>query len=130
MKMKSKIKQFKKDPLELTKQISDEYEKSLKEEDSEFFYDRVKFMKDTMDVEKYHSTDDWDKSMVLNSDIRSIVILLNQLLRFGRFVYTNNKDEVTNFPKKEIPKFYLNYLLNKKTNTITENLKRRRKKYD
>ena len=126
--MKSKIKQFKKDPLELTKQISDEYEKSLKEEDSEFFYDRVKFMKDTMDVEKYHSTDDWDKSMVLNSDIRSIVILLNQLLRFGRFVYTNNKDEVTNFSKKEVPKFYLNYLLNKKTNTITENLKRRRKK--
>jgi len=128
--MKSKIKQFKKDPLELTKQISDEYEKSLKEEDSEFFYDRVKFMKDTMDVEKYHSTDDWDKSMVLNSDIRSIVILLNQLLRFGRFVYTNNKDEVTNFSKKEVPKFYLNYLLNKRTNTIKENLNRRRKKYD
>ena len=128
--MKSKIKQFKKDPLELTKQISDEYEKSLKEEDSEFFYDRVKFMKDTMDVEKYHSTDDWDKSMVLNSDIRSIVILLNQLLRFGRFVYTNNKDEVTNFSKKEVPKFYLNYLLNKRTNTIKENLNRRRKKND
>ena len=128
--MKSKIKQFKKDPLELTKQISDEYEKSLKEEDSEFFYDRVKFMKDTMDVNDYKSTDDFDKSMVLNSDIRSIVILLNQLLRFGRFVYTNNKDEVTNFSKKEVPKFYLNYLLNKRTNTIKENLNRRRKKND
>jgi uncharacterized protein YqgQ len=129
--MKSKIKQFKKDPLELTKQISDEYEKSLKEEDSEFFYDRVKWTRDTMDVDEYRSTSEDDKRMVLNTDIRSVVILLNQLLRFGRFVYTNNKDEITNFPKKEIPKFYLNYLLNKKTNTIKENLnRRRRKKYD
>ena len=128
--MKSKIKQFKKDPLELTKQISDEYEKSLKEEDSEFFYDRVKWTRDTMDVDEYRSTSEDDKRMVLNTDIRSVVILLNQLLRFGRFVYTNNKDEITNFPKKEIPKFYLNYLLNKRTNTIKENLNRRRKKYD
>ena len=126
--MKSKIKQFKKDPLELTKQISDEYEKSLKEEDSEFFYDRVKWTRDTMDVDEYRSTSEDDKRMVLNTDIRSVVILLNQLLRFGRFVYTNNKDEITNFPKKEIPKFYLNYLLNKKTNTIKENLNRRRRK--
>ena len=128
--MKSKIKQFKKDPLELTKQISDEYEKSLKEEDSEFFYDRVQWTKDSMDVDEYRSTSEDDKRMVLNTDIRSVVILLNQLLRFGRFVYTNKKDEVTNFPKKEIPKFYLNYLLNKRTNTIKENLNRRRKKYD
>ena len=90
----------------------------------------MKWTRDTMDVDDYRSTSEDDKRMVLNTDIRSVVILLNQLLRFGRFVYTNNKDEVTNFSKKEVPKFYLNYLLNKSTNTIKENLKRRRKKYD
>ena len=50
--------------------------------------------------------------------------MINQVLRFGRIVYSNEGGTIYNFPKGKIPKFEINDIFNKqKTNTIKTNMR-------
>ena len=101
----------------------------MKIEDEEFFYDRMYFMKHNYDNdnEVYKSNKSEDKLQVIDYDLESVNILINQILRFGRIVYSSDNSNVYNFPKNEKPKFYIKDIFsNKKTNTIEEKMNYKR----
>ena len=55
----------------------------------------------------YKSNKVEDKIEVLDYGLETINVLINQLLRFNRIVYSTENSTVYNFPKNELPKFYL-----------------------
>jgi len=92
--------------------------------DEDFFYDRLYFMKHNYDNdnEVFKSSDIKDKVMVLNYGLETCNIILQQIMRFNRIVYSTDSGVVYNFPKNEIPKFQIDDIFNKtKTNTIKQN---------
>ena len=106
------------------KKLSKMVEDSMKMDDEDFFYDRLYFMKQNYDndEEVYKSGDVKDKVQVLEYGLETITILINQILRFNRVVYSSDFGTVYNFPKKEVPKFQIDDVFNKtKTNTIKQN---------
>ena len=115
-------------PVLLMKKLSKMMEDSIQQDDEDFFYDRLHFMKFNYDndSEVYKSKEVKDKVQVLNYGLETINILIQQVLRFGRIVYeTEDSNVVYNFPKDELPKFYLNDIFSKKkTNSIKTNTKK------
>ena len=110
------------------KKLSKSMKDSIQQDDEDFFYDRLHFMKFNYDndSEVYKSKEVKDKVQVLNYGLETINILIQQVLRFGRIVYeTEDSNVVYNFPKDELPKFYLNDIFSKKkTNSIKTNMKK------
>ena len=94
--------------------------------DEEFWEDRMWFMKKNFDndMDTYFSTDKYDKKKVIDYDIETINVLINQVLRFGRIVFSNDNGKVYNFPENEIPRFHIDDIFGKnKVNTIKENMR-------
>jgi len=124
--MNQKKVKFKVKPVRLMKMLSQNLEHSMKIPDEEFWDDRIYFMKQNFenDMDTYMSTDKYDKKRVIDYDIETINILINQLLRFGRIVFSNDNGKVYNFPKDEIPRFHIDDIFGKnKVNTIKENMR-------
>ena len=117
------------DPVTIMKRLSKMLEQSIQNDDEEYFYDRLHFMKQNYDNDSdvYKSNNVGDKIQVLDYGLETINVLLNQLLRFNRIVYSTENSTVYNFPEKELPKFYLKDIFNDKTNTVKENLNKYRK---
>ena len=125
---KSRISEFKVHPLKIMKRLSKMVEQSKDEPDESFFYDRLHFIKSNYDsdVDTYSSVKPEDRLLVLDYDLESINILINQVLRFGRIVMSNSDGTIYNFSKGTRPKFELNDIFSKrKHNTITTNMNRR-----
>ena len=112
-------------PVTLMKKLSKIITQSNQDDDESFFYDRNHFIKHNYehDSETYKSNDVKDKVRVIDYDLETINILIQQLLRFGRIVYSTDNSNVYNFPKDELPKFYIKDIFSKrKTNTIKSNM--------
>ena len=112
--MMKKIKTI--EPLTLMKKLSKMVEDSMKMDDEDFFYDRVHFMKNNYDndEEVYKSSEIKDKIRVLDYGLETITILINQILRFNRVVYSTKDGTIYNFPKGQVPKFQIDDIFNKK----------------
>ena len=116
-------------PVTIMKQLSKILEQSIQDDDEDYFYDRLHFMKHNYDnsSDVYKSNHVGDKIEVLRYGLETINVLLNQLLRFNRIVYSTKNSTIYNFPKNELPTFYLKDIFNDKTNTVKENLNKYRK---
>ena len=115
------------EPLTLMKKLSKMVEDSTELDDEDFFYDRVHFMKHNYDndEEVYKSGEIKDKVRVVNYGLETINILINQILRFNRIIYSTESGTVYNFPKGEIPKFQIDDIFNKnKTNTLKKHIRK------
>ena len=122
----TRISDFKQSPLDIMKQLGDLVDEYKHHDDSEFWYDRNYFIKQNLDndIDTYLSTDEEDKQLVLDYDLQTINILIQQILRFGRIVYSTDGGKVLNFSKNQIPKFEIHDSLNrKKFNTIKRNMR-------
>lgn len=109
------------------KKLSKMVEDSIELDDEDFFYDRVHFMKHNYDndEEVYKSGEIKDKVRVMNYGLETINILINQILRFNRIIYSTEDGTVYNFPKGEIPKFQIDDIFNKnKTNTLKKHIRK------
>ena len=125
---KPRISEFKVSPLKIMKRLGKMVEQSKNEPDEDFFYDRLYFIKRNYDSDEdtYSSDKPEDKLTVLEYDLNTIQILINQVLRFGRIVYSNEGGTIYNFPKNKIPRFEINDIFNnRKHNTIKTNMNRR-----
>ena len=125
-KQSTKISDFKVNPLKIMKQLGDLVDEYKHHDDSEFWYDRNYFIKQNLnnDIDTYLSTDEEDKQLVLDYDLQTITILIQQILRFGRIVYSTDGGKVLNFSKNQIPKFEIHDSINtKKFNTIKRNMR-------
>ena len=112
-------------PVTIMKRLSKMLEQSIQDDDEDYFYDRLHFMKQNFDNDSdvYKSNKVEDKIDVLDYSLETINILINQVLRFNRIVYSTDNSTIYNFPKNETPKFYIKDVLSKKrTNTIKENM--------
>ena len=112
-------------PVTIMKQLSTMLEQSIQDDDEDYFYDRLHFMKQNFDNDSdvYKSNKVEDKIDVLDYSLETINILINQVLRFNRIVYSTDNSTIYNFPKNELPKFYIKDIFNnKKTNTVKYNL--------
>ena len=78
-------------------------EQSKNDPDEDFFYDRLYFIKHNYEHDKdtYSSDKPEDKLTVLEYDLNTIQIMINQVLRFGRIVYSNQGGTIYNFPKNK-----------------------------
>ena len=113
------------DPVTIMKRLSKMLEQSIQNDDEDYFYDRLHFMKQNFDNDSdvYKSNKVEDKIDVLDYSLETINILINQVLRFNRIVYSTDNSTIYNFPKNELPKFYIKDIFNnKKTNTVKYNL--------
>ena len=125
---KSRINEFKVSPLKIMKSLSKMVEESKNDSDENFFYDRMYFMKNSYqyDEDTYQSEKPEDKLLVLEYGLESINQMINQVLRFGRIVYSDDEGEIYNFPKGKRPRFEINDIFSKqKHNTIKTNMNRR-----
>ena len=116
-------------PVTIMKRLSKILEQSIQDDDEDYFYDRLHFMKQNFDNDSdvYKSNKVEDKIDVLDYSLETINILINQVLRFNRIVYSTDNSTIYNFPKNELPKFYIKDIFSKKrTNTIKENMKRKK----
>ena len=112
-------------PVTIMKRLSKMLEQSIQDDDEDYFYDRLHFMKQNFDNDSdvYKSNKVEDKIDVLDYSLETINILINQVLRFNRIVYSTDNSTIYNFPNNELPKFYIKDIFNdKKTNTVKYNL--------
>ena len=126
-KQSTKISDFKVNPLKIMKQLGDLVDEYKHHDDSDFWYDRNYFIKQNLnnDIDTYQSTDEEDKQLVLEYDLQTINILIQQILRFGRIVYSTEDGKIYNFPRNQIPKFEIHDSLHtKKFNTIKRNMRK------
>ena len=116
-------------PVTIMKRLSKMLEQSIQDDDEDYFYDRLHFMKQNFDNDSdvYKSNKVEDKIEVLDYGLETINVLINQLLRFNRLVYSTENGTIYNFSKNELPTFYLKDIFNDKTNTVKENLNKYRK---
>ena len=115
-------------PLDIMKELSTLIEDSKNIPDVEFFEDRIWFMKKNYnsDIDTYRSDKTEDKENVLDYDLETISILINQVLRFGRIVMSSDNGSIYNFPKGTIPRFEINDIFNSsKHNTIKTNMRKK-----
>ena len=102
-------------------------EDSIQLDDEDFFYDRTRFMTNNYDneIETYKSDKKEDMRRILDYDLETINVLIQQVLRFGRVIYESENGVVYNFPKNKKPEFYLKDIFSKKkTNTIKERMRK------
>ena len=112
-------------PVTIMKRLSKMLEQSIQDSDEDYFYDRLHFMKQNFDNDSdvYKSNKVEDKIDVLDYSLETINVLINQVLRFNRIVYSSENSTIYNFPNNELPKFYIKDIFNnKKTNTVKYNL--------
>ena len=112
-------------PVTIMKQLSKFLEQSIQDDDEDYFYDRLHFMKQNFDNDSdvYKSNKVEDEIDVLDYSLETINVLINQVLRFNRIVYSSENSTIYNFPNNELPKFYIKDIFNdKKTNTVKYNL--------
>ena len=102
--MNQKKVKFRVKPIRLMKMLSSNLEHSKNIPDEEFWEDRIYFMKQNFDndMDTYMSTDKHDKKRVIDYDIETINVLINQVLRFGRIVFSNDNGKVYNIPKDAV----------------------------
>ena len=120
------VSDFKINPVSIMKELGRMIEKYKEKDDSDFWYDRNYFIKRNLDndLDTYQSTDREDKLTIMEYDLETINILIQQILRFGRIVYSTDNGKVYNFPKNQIPKFEIHDSLHtKKFNTIKRNMR-------
>ena len=125
---KSRVSKFKVNPEKIMKKLGQMLEQSKHEPDEDFFYDRMYFIKRNYesDEDTYSSDEPEDKLTVLEYDLETINILINQVLRWGRIVMSNDGGIIYKFPKNKIPKFEISDIFNRtKHNTIKTNMNRR-----
>lgn len=122
---KNNVKQFKVSPLSIMKELGDRIETDKFLPDEDFWDDRLYWMKKNYnsDVDRYKSKNTKDKERIFYYDLETVNQLINQILRFGRIVMSNENGVVYNFPKGEIPKFIVDLDGSQKTNTIEENMR-------
>tara|TARA_Y100000816_G_scaffold14713_1_gene9638 strand:+ start:1319 stop:1705 length:387 start_codon:yes stop_codon:yes gene_type:complete len=124
---KIKIHEVKNSPLEIMRRLGQLIEESKDLSDSEFYYDRLYFMKRNFETDRdtYKSTDQNDKDTVLEYDLETLSVLINQVIRFSRILMSTDEGTVYNFPKNSIPKFEINDVFNtNKHNTIQTNMEK------
>ena len=130
--MKMKI-NYKVNPMRIMMMIGNQLYDSRKLSDDYFFDDMLKWQNDTYHhYEKmYKSSDKKDKFKALQASVELVVFLIQQIVRFGRVVMSNDKGVIYNFPENEIPSFYIEDALGKKRkNTFMENLARYKNEND
>lgn len=102
--MSDKIKYIK--PLNLEKvfkDISDELHNDVLDTmDRDLMFDRMKFIDNSNDWDVYKSNEEFDKDFIYESDIRTISILIGQVIIFHR-ILKENEEGVYNLPKGEVP---------------------------
>ena len=123
MKKPVRITEYKKHPLRQMLELGQELESMEDMSDNEFFEDRVRWVKDNTKKEDYKSSKKSDKKKITDMDITTLCVLIQQVLRFGRMILTNDKGEVYNLPEGEIPKFYVD-VYNPEYNQLKKNLRR------
>ena len=123
-KSKIRMSEFKTSPLKIMKELGQMIEDSKDEPDDQYFDDRLYWMKKHYHQEKdtYKSNKVEDKRTVMEYDLQTLNILINQILRFGRIVMSTDEGHIFNFPEFEYPKFVFD-IHDKKTNTIRTNMK-------
>ena len=122
MKKPVKITEYKRHPLRVMLELGQELESMEDMSDDEFFEDRSRWVKDHTDTKEYKSSKKFDKKKITDMDIRSVCYLIQQILRFGRIILTNDKGVVYNLPEGEIPKFYVD-VYDPSYNQLKKNLK-------
>ena len=126
-KSSKKISDFKVNPVSIMKELGRMIEQYKENDDSDFWYDRNYFIKQNLnnDIDTYHSTNKSDKQTIMEYDLETINILIQQILRFGRIVYSTEDGKIYNFPRNQIPKFEIHDSLHtKKFNTIKRNMRK------
>ena len=110
----------------LMKELAADLEDSFVMADEDFFYDRDSFMKTNYEhySEIYKSNKKEDKETVKNYLKQTIVDKINKYLRFERDVYETDNGVVYNFPKGELPKFYLKDVFEKRLNSLKKYIRR------
>ena len=110
----------------LMKELAEDLEDSFVMADEDFFYDRDSFMKTNYEhySEIYKSNKKEDKETVKNYLKQTIVDRINKYLRFERDVYETDNGVVYNFPKGELPKFYLKDVFEKRLNSLKKYIRR------
>ena len=110
----------------LMKELAEDLEDSFVMADEDFFYDRDSFMKTNYEhySEIYKSNKKEDKETVKNYLKQTIVDKINKYLRFERDVYETDNGVVYNFPKGELPKFYLKDVFEKRLNSLKKYIRR------
>ena len=122
MKKPVKITEYKRHPLRVMLELGQELESMEDMSDDEFFEDRSRWVKYHTDTKEYKSSKKLDKKKITDMDIRSVCYLIQQILRFGRIILTNDKGVVYNLPEGEIPKFYVD-VYDPSYNQLKKNLK-------
>ncbi len=122
MKKPVKITEYKRHPLRVMLELGQELESMEDMSDDEFFEDRSRWVKYHTDTKEYKSSKKSDKKKITDMDIRSVCYLIQQILRFGRIILTNDKGVVYNLPEGEIPKFYVD-VYDPSYNQLKKNLK-------
>tara|TARA_Y100000817_G_scaffold271409_1_gene230009 strand:- start:196 stop:582 length:387 start_codon:yes stop_codon:yes gene_type:complete len=126
-KSSKKISDFKVNPVSIMKELGRMIEQYKENDDSDFWYDRNYFIKQNLnnDIDTYHSTNKSDKQTIMEYDLETINILIQQILRFGRIVYSTEDGKIYNFPRNQIPMFEIHDSLHtKKFNTIKRNMRK------
>ena len=78
------------------------YDDIFEKMDRKLFRDRMKFIEKSIYWDEYKSTDEFDKSNIYDTDIRSVSELIGQIVVFGRIIRENGKGDY-NLPKGEVP---------------------------
>ena len=112
---------FRINPFRLMMMVGQKVWDMRKLDDEYFFEDRYRWIMHTYDdyQDLYKSDSQKNKHKVLVSSGEDIAYLIHQVLRFGRILFATEKGVIYNFPKGEMPNFYLNDM---KQNTLKENL--------
>ena len=114
-------------PITIMKKLGDMLGDSKNLPDEDFFDDRMYWVKNTYQYyrDEYQSTDPKDKHKILLYDLETINQLINQVLRFGRIVMSNDKGTIYNFPDGEKPTFIIDDIFsNQKTNSIKNKMRK------
>jgi hypothetical protein len=77
------------------------HDEILEMSDVDLFYDRMKFMRKSLEPNEYESNDNDD---IYEQDINTISIMIAQLIIFNRIIMTDYLDEPL-FPKGSYPSF-------------------------
>ena len=112
---------FRINPFRLMMMVGQKVWDMRKLDDEYFFEDRYRWIMHTYDdyQDLYKSDSQKNKHKVLVSSGEDIAYLIHQVLRFGRILLATEKGVIYNFPRGEMPNFYLNDI---KQNTLKENL--------
>ena len=117
---------FKISPITIMKELGRMIKQYNELPDEDFFYDRLYFMKKNYNNDQniYKSKDEEDKETILEYDLETINILIQQVLRFGRIPMSDTNGQIYNFDKR--PTFEINDIFSKrKQNTIKTNMRKK-----